>query len=80
MPSFAIPEDILASEPVERRLAAILAADIVKTTGDGMLLEFASVLDALRIAHAHLERSSALYRPEDHEPILDGLPEAGWRG
>src|SRR3954447_24087669 len=79
----------MAEARVERRLAAILAADvasysrligvdeegtlaalrtlrrelidpaiaehrgrIVKTTGDGMLVEFASVLDALRVAAA----------------------------
>jgi adenylate cyclase len=80
--------DDMASQRVERRLAAILAADvagysrligadeegtlaalrairrevvdpniaehrgrIVKTTGDGILAEFASVVDALRCAH-----------------------------
>ena len=81
-------ESAMAGERVQRRLTAILAADIagysrlmgadeegtlaqlkahrhaqldpkieehqgriVKTTGDGMLAEFASVVDALRCAH-----------------------------
>jgi adenylate cyclase len=86
----------LAGEPVERRLAAVLAADvagysrlmgrdeertlanlksfrktlvdpaiaahrgrIVKTTGDGMLVEFASAVDAARCA-VEVQRSMAL--------------------
>src|ERR1700739_2764634 len=84
---FTGPEGLLASERVERRLAALLAGDvaaysrlmghdeertlanlksfrrtlvdpaiaahrgcIVKTTGDGMLVEFASAVDAARFA------------------------------
>src|SRR6516225_4340932 len=94
----------LASERIERRLAAILAADvagysglmgadeegtlerlkahrrglidpkikehhgrIVKTTGDGLLVEFASVVDAVRCAvemqRAMVERNAEI--PED---------------
>jgi TolB-like protein/class 3 adenylate cyclase/tetratricopeptide (TPR) repeat protein len=89
------PGCILSSEPVERRLTAILAADvagysrligadeegtlaqlktfrktlvdptiakhrgrIVKTTGDGMLVEFASAVDAARCA-AEVQRGMA---------------------
>src|SRR5499427_7919834 len=90
----------LATERVERRLAAILAADvagysrlmgadeegtlarlktlrreladpkikehrgrIVKTTGDGLLIEFASVVDAVRCA-VEMQRGMADREPE----------------
>jgi len=67
---------------VERRLAAILAADVagysrlieadeegalsrLKTTGDGLLVEFASVVDALRCA---VEMQTALAKSNDRMP------------
>jgi adenylate cyclase len=93
--TFAHPGGVLAGEHVERRLAAVLAADvagysrlmgrdeertlanlksfrktlvdpaiavhrgrIVKTTGDGMLVEFASAVDAARCAF-EVQRSMA---------------------
>src|SRR5580693_1851472 len=95
-----LPEGPLSEERVERRLAAILAADvvgysrlmgadeegtlerlkahrrelidpkitehrgrIVKTTGDGMLVEFASVVDAVRCA-AEVQRGMIDREPE----------------
>jgi TolB-like protein/class 3 adenylate cyclase len=96
----------LATERVERRLAAILAADvagysrmmgadevgtlvalkarrraivdptiaanggrIVKTTGDGMLVEFASAVDAVTCA-AHLQAKMADYVVDGTEPSI----------
>ena len=104
----------MSGERAERRLAAILAADvagysrlmgedeegtlaalravrreladpkiaehrgrIVKTTGDGLLAEFASVVDAVRCA-VEVQREMAANRRSARSPLIPaGRPGAG---
>jgi class 3 adenylate cyclase len=64
---------------------------LVKTTGDGMLVEFSSTVDMLRgetldkaIApgsfNMAVRERVPWHRPEDYAHMVEGLRKAGWEG
>ncbi len=69
---------VLRRELIDPKIAEH-SGRIVKTTGDGLLLEFASAVDAVRCV-MDIQRVMAAHetdRPDDEARMIEGLRKAG---